>query len=239
MKLYFVTPAWQRKGLSAVVFDQRLDVIRVLRDQGLDARCVVIADDANAQLAEERGFDVIVRPNDGLSDRFNDGIEFAGRAGADWIVPIGSDSWIDPAYFASLHSATVRTSELYCHVTAKRLGQARIRNRPGVGPYVFPRWTLEPSGFRPAKPGLMRSVDSSTITGIEIATGPLPFRRIHLHPYQYIGFRLAPFITSYDGLMAKWGVREHKDPWAILAQHYPQLLVNRAREVLTRQAVPA
>jgi len=230
--IYFVTPAWRRPELSAVCFDQRLDVIRALAGHGIEARCVVIADDENVDLALARGFDVVQRPNDGLSDRFNDGMEFAGRAGAEWIVPIGSDSWIDPGYFVGLHASTTRTGQFYCHVTADRLGEARVRRRGGAGPYVLHRSLLAPSGFRPAAPGLARRVDSSTIRGIEQGAGPLNWRPFHRHPFQYVGFRVAPYITSYQALMGAWGVREHSDPWAILARHYPADLVERARLAL-------
>jgi hypothetical protein len=219
-------PAWQRFALSAVVFDQRLDVIRSLAAHNIDAACVVIADDANLDLARERGFDTVEAPNV-VSDKFNDGMEFAGKHGAEWIVPIGSDSWIDPAYFVGLQRGYTRTGQYYCHVTPDKLGEARVTRRAGAGPYVLHRSLLTRSGFRPAKPGLMSHVDSSTLAGLATT-----FRPLHLHPYQYVGFRVEPYITSYGSLMRAWGVREHDDPWAILAQHYPADLVDRARSVM-------
>lgn len=232
--LYFVTPAYQRFELSAVCFDQRRHVIETLAERGIDARCVVVADDENLDLARDRGFDTVEHPNV-VSDKFNAGMAYAGAQGAEWIVPIGSDSWIDPAYFLGLHSGAVRTSQLYCHVTADRLGEARVRRRAGAGPYVLGRRHLEPSGFRPAKSGLMSHVDSSTIAGL---ANPV-FGNFHRHPFQYIGFRVAPYITSYESLMRAWGVREHADPWAILASHYPADLVARVRGVIDPQAVAA
>lgn len=230
MSIWFVTPAWKRAALSAVVFDQRLDVIRFLAEHGIEAYQVVIADDENLDLAHERGFQVLRHPNV-VSDKFNEGMAYAGKRGAEWIVPIGSDSWIDPSYFLGLYRGLVRTSQFYCHVEATRLGEARVRKRGGAGPYVLPRSILERVGFRPAKPGLMRAVDSSTLAGLE-AVGQLDFRPFHRHPFQYVGFRVEPYITSYASLMRLHGVREHADPWAILAQHYPPALVERAREVV-------
>lgn len=234
MTIWFVTPAWQRYDLSAVCFDQRKHVIDTLASRGIEARCVVIADDANLDLARARGFDTVDAPNV-VSDKFNDGMEYAGRNGATWIVPIGSDSWIDPDYFLGLHEGVVRTGEFYCHVTADKLGESRVRKVGGAGPYVFHRSVLKRVGFRPAAPGLMRRVDSSTLKGL----GPLPFRPFHRHPYQYVGFRVEPYITSYESLMRLWGVREHGDPWGILAKYYPAELVEQARLVLTAEAVAA
>lgn len=222
--IYFVTPAWQRYGLSAVCFDQRLDVIRTLAAAGVEARCVVVADDENLDLARARGFDVVERDNEWLGRKFNDGMEFAGRHGADWIVPIGSDSWIDPAYFLPLpNPGATRTSPAYC-VVAERLAELRVGGH-GAGPYMFHRTLLAPSRFRPAANKLRKNIDHSTIAGIR---RPVRWQPQTIHPYQYIGFRGTPHITRYDRLMDKWGVAEH-EPWAILAQHYPADLVGGAR----------
>jgi hypothetical protein len=60
-----------------------------------------------------------------------------------------------------------------------------------------------------------------------------------MHPFQYVGFRGTPHITTYRALMSMWGVREHPDPWTILARHYPIDLVDRARAVLERQEAMA
>jgi glycosyltransferase involved in cell wall biosynthesis len=227
--IYFVTPAWQRFALSEVCFAQRRHVIDTLAGKGIEARCVVIADDENLDLARAQGFDVVEQSNEGLGRKFNDGMEYAGAHGADWIVPIGSDSWIDPAYFLPLPSNGVtRTSQLYSVVTADRLGEVRVRTRAGAGPYMLHRSHLAPS-FRPASDALLRHVDSSTIKGLSGIPG---WRHQHLNPFQYIGFRGTPTITPYGRLMKRWGVREHRDPWAILTRHYPADLVERARTAL-------
>ena len=89
MSIWFVTPSWQRYDLSAVCFDQRLDVIRTLAEHGIEAHCVVVADDENLDLARERGFATVEQDNEWLGRRFNDGIEYACRNGASRVVPIG------------------------------------------------------------------------------------------------------------------------------------------------------
>jgi hypothetical protein len=230
MTIWFVTPAFRRYDLTAVCLDQRLEVIRTLAEHGVAARCVVVADDANLELARERGFDTVEQDNEWLGRRFNDGMEYAARNGASRIVPIGSDSWIDPAYFLPLPLRSVTlTSSLYSVVTRDRLGELKVDDTKGVGPYVFDRWTLRSSKFRPATDRITHGVDSSTVKGIHRR---MKWRRHDVHPYQYVGFRGTPHISSYDGLMDKWGVREHSDPWAILVRHYPAELVERARLVM-------
>ena len=228
--IFFVTPAYQRFELTALCLDQRADVIRTLARHGVQARCVVIADDDNLDLARARGFDIVERDNEWLGRKFNDGIQYAAKHGADWIVPIGSDSWIDPAYFLPLPTGReTRTSPAYCAVTGTSLAELSVGGH-GAGPYMFPRRLLARSRFRPAKDEIIRHVDSSTIRGIG---QPIRWKPRTLHPFQYIGFRGTPTITSYKSLVNAWGVAEHPDPWSILGEHYPPDLVERARILMT------
>lgn len=229
--VWFVTPAWRRYDLSAVCFDQRVRVIEALAAQGVEAHCVVVADDENLDLARARGFHVVEQDNEWLGRKFNDGMEYAGKQRADWIVPIGSDSWIDPAYFLPLPSPLeTRTSPNYCAVTGDRLAELSVGRAKGAGPYMFHRTLLARRNFRPSRDKLTRGIDSSTVQGLAAS---LRWRRRILHPYQYIGFRGTPHITAYQRLVELWGVREHTDPWAILERHYPGDLVARARAVMT------
>lgn len=152
MTLFFVTPAFRRYELSAVCFDQRVDVIRTLAENGTAAQCVVVADDENIDLARERGFAVVERDNEWLGRRFNDGIEYACRNGASRVVPIGSDSWIDPAFFLPMTSRErVMTGRNYFVVKADRAAEIYVSDKKGVGPLVLPRHLLKPSNFRPAQ----------------------------------------------------------------------------------------
>jgi hypothetical protein len=230
-QLWFVTPAFQRYELSAVCFDQRVRVIEALAEQGVEAHCVVVADDENLDLARERGFAVVERDNEWLGRKFNDGQQYAGEHGAEWIVPIGSDSFIDPQYFVPLpHRRVTRTSHEYAPVEPGRLAELHV-GMMGAGPHVFHR-SIFPAGFRAAPDKISRNTDSSTIKGL---VRPPVWEWRDLHPLQYIGFRHPPFITQYDRLWTRWGVREHTDPWARLAEHYPVDLVERARGILERQ----
>lgn len=204
-------------------------MIDELAGHGIEARCVVIADDENLDTARALGFDTVERDNDWLGRRFNDGMEFAGTHGADWIAPIGSDSWIDADYFVPLPGPSItRTSRMYAAVTADRLAELSVGKR-GAGPYIFPAPLLASVGYRPAVDEIARRVDSSTIAGI---TERIHWRRRDLHPLQYIGFRGEPHLTPYGRLFRAWGTAERSDPWERLAEHYPIDLVERARAAL-------
>ena len=233
MTLWFVTPAFGRYELSALCFDQRLDVIRALAEAGVAARCVVVADDENIDLARERGFDVVERDNEWLGRRFNDGIEYACQNGASRVIPIGSDSWIDPAYFLPLPPRReTLTSRLYAVVTADRMAEVYVNDTKGAGPYVLAREALRSTKYRPARDDIKRGVDSSTIRGLRYR---VRWTHREVHPFQYVGFRGVPHLTPYRTLVEAWGVREHLDPWSILAEHYPIGLVDRARTIMAAQ----
>jgi glycosyltransferase involved in cell wall biosynthesis len=226
--LYFVTPAFERVELTAVCLEQRRHVINRLAELGIDAQCVVIADDENLDTAHALGFDTIHQDNQWLGRKFNDGIEHAAAAGAEWICLIGSDDWIDADYLAPLprpdHGLT---SHYYAPVKSDRLATCRV-GRQLAGPRVFHRSQLEGCGFRPQRDEINRNTDHSTLTGV----GPIDWEIRDVHPLQFVGFRAEPYITSYDRLVRWWGVAEYPDPWTMLARYYPVELVERAQAAM-------
>ena len=232
MSLYFITPAWQRYELSEVCFEQRKRVIDTLGERGIEAHCVVIADDENVDIALSKGFEVVKQNNDGLGRKVNDGYDAAASQGAEWMIFIGSDSWIDPAFIAPLPTDPpnlVRSSPAYCAVTPDRLALLRVTHPTNpAGPHIFHRDLLARAKYRPVADELMRNIDSRT----NAALAPFKFSVRDVHPFQYIGFRAPPMITSYGALWNRWGIAEYDDPWSLLAEHYDADLVEAARRVL-------
>jgi hypothetical protein len=227
--LYFVTPAWQRYELTAICLEQRRLVIEDLARHGVEARQVVIADDENLDIARSLGFETVEQNNHWLGRKFNDGEEWAGKHGADWIVPIGSDSWVDPAYFLPLPSPRrTRTSRMYAPVRPDRLATLRV-GKVGAGPHMFHRSLMLRSGFRPAPDEIMRNTDHLTIRGLD---RPQLWEWRDLHPLQYIGFRVPPYITQYQRLVERWGVSEDPRPFDALRSVYPTELVDRVERLM-------
>jgi hypothetical protein len=223
--IWFVTPAWQRFDLTRVVLEQRRRIIDFLAQRGVEARQVVIADDHNADVAVELGFDALRRRNYTLGRRFNDGIQYAAQNGAEWIVPIGSDSFLDPAYLFPLPpEGVLRTSRLYAVAESDRLGRLLVKGASGVGPYMIPRSHL-PKGLRPASDVKKKGIDGSTLKGLRSG---LLREFVDIHPWQYVGFRSYPQMNSYDKLYRRLGVGEDDEVAEILSEHYPAQLVERA-----------
>lgn len=224
--IYFVTPAHQRYELTAVCLEQRQFVIEDLARRSIEAHCVVVADDDNLDIARSLGMETVEQNNDWLGRKFNDGIEFAARNGAEWIVPIGSDSWIDPTYFQPLPDPSLtRSSSMYAAVTGDRIGYLNVANpKNPAGPHMIHRSRL-PQSRRPARDDLNRYIDSSTLYGLR----GIQWEFRDDHPLQYIGFRGETHLTPYERLWKAWGIRESTDPWNELATVYPSELVERAR----------
>jgi glycosyltransferase involved in cell wall biosynthesis len=227
VSVWFVTPAYRRYALSAVCFEQRRQVIDELSSRGIEAKCVVIADDDNVELAKKQGFDVVRRDNRWLGRRFNDGIEHALTRGAGWIVPIGSDDWIDPDYFFPLPEDAARTSHFYAPVEADRLLQVTTQAVEGIGPRMFPRSAF--TSARPCEEKIRRGVDRSLLRAI----GDISWEYRDIHPLQYVGFRGDRHITLYAKIRAAQGGEESMQPWTLLATQFPADLVEQARLAMT------
>jgi len=241
VSLWFVTPAYQRFELTAVCLEQRNRVIAELAKHGIEAHQVVIADDENLDIARALGAATIECPNteDGrviLGRRWNLGTQFAAREGAEWLVQIGSDSWITTDYFVPLTKPDVTlTSPAYVAVIPRRLALLSVSPQNlthAAGPYVFHRSLMEPSDFAPCDEHSMFT-DTSTVGGIERTTGkPVNWQVRTISPFQYVGFRHPPLMTTYRNLRRRWLVREMLHPWAVLSRYYPPDLVERARIVM-------
>lgn len=229
--LWLVTPALQRYALAEVCFDQWKQVSAALARRGIDLCVVVVADDENLDIARAAGFDTLEQNNDRLGRRFNDGIEYACRHGADWVAPIGSDTWIAPDYFDPLpepHES--RRTRLATVVRYDRLAELFVTNI-GVGPFLYHRTQLAPTGFRPAEDALQKGIDTSTMLGVA-EHHDLVWDERNVSPYYHIGFRGKPHMTRYSALWRAYGQRELFNPWEVLAEHFPVDLVRRAQDAL-------
>jgi hypothetical protein len=105
--LWFCMPAHGRLGLAAICMRQLRRTIDSLDDNGIRAAAVVVACDENLDAARELGFGVVERDNQFVSRRYNDGIQLAcdpkyNPHPADYVVPIGSDDWVDWRLFTQL-----------------------------------------------------------------------------------------------------------------------------------------
>lgn len=225
--LFFITPVFERYELTSICLQQKVDAIEKLEQMGISASCVVIGDDDNLVVARDLGLDTVTQNNDYLGRKFNDGHEYAAKHGATHVAPVGSDSWLDPAWIIGHlpHSQAVLVSKHYAmiHKTGMKRAQFHI---PYVS-YVVPVKLLEYCNYRPILDTRPKGCDTNTFESINAGVGG-PCRHIvssNSHLLDTVAFQSPTQITDYDRLFGRWGVSQTYDTFEGLDQVYPPELV--------------
>ena len=171
MKLWFVVPAHGRVELARICLRQLRRTCDALKEHGIEATAVVIAEDENLDTAAELGFATVRRDNRFLARKYNDGLQLAldpsvNPRPADYAVPMGSDDFID---YRILLRPPPRDAVLafrrvaFVDESGRELTETELRYEGGVGIRVYPRALLEPSGYRPADEDRKRACDTSIL----------------------------------------------------------------------------
>lgn len=237
-RLVFVTPAYGRVELARVCLTQRALLCDQLAAFGIDASCVVVADDENADTARELGFDVLEQDNRFLGRRFNDGIEWACReGGADFVCLTGSDDWILAAYFAELpDDFSILTGHHYAIVDERgaELACTWIDHVGLAGPLTIPRYLLGLRSFRPAHDHKLRGINGSVLNGIARRRRPRWLVN-DADEFQLVGFK-SPEVQmhTWSVLQREYGQGPTREPWTALADLYPADLVESAASTYAR-----
>ncbi len=246
--VWFITACYKRFDLTRICLEQRARLLDELRDLGIDADCIVAADDENLDTADEFGLPTIRRPNQPLARKVNDMIEYACReGGADFVVTLGSDNWCLASQFVSLpDQRTVKTSGHAAVVDPSGERILLVHSENGVGniPWIIPRALLEPVGFRPADDTVEVGIDGAIRSGLisRLPNGERPNARRRLRglqpeqpfwsvatePLQLVDFKTGLNITPYELIRgSRRDAHEESDPFALLATRYPEDLCER------------
>jgi hypothetical protein len=246
--LWLVTPVHGRFALTRLIFEQRARMLNELQARGIEARQVVVGDDANLATAREFGFHTLERPNV-LGLRVNEGFEWAVReGGAAHVAYCGSDDWHAADYFADLPApGFAKTSywQAFVPPTGDRLVVMRSQCPAGGAPWVISRELIEPAGYRPADDTAPTAVDGSIADGIWAPIDALHRRSgnherrlakkrvfqpddsdlLRMVDFKAGGEQITPF-ERVVGLKRKREI-DSRTPWELLATRYPADLVGR------------
>lgn len=239
--LLFLVPVNGRFALTKAC----LRTLRWTCDQlyaiGVDASAVVMGDDANLAVAQDLGFGTVVAANVPLGRKWNDGYQLAtdpelNPRPADWVMPIGSDDWIDPKLVLTV--PTVPADTIVCFKQAafvsddgKRLSRCKITYEGGVGLRLIPSSLVAKVGYRPADESKNRALDTSTLKGLRRR------QRVNLvyhdlHPLQVVDFKTkSSNLNPYKACQTFCWEPESTTPWDDLARHYPQASIDEVRAV--------
>lgn len=241
-QLWFVMPAHGRLELTRLCLAHLRVTCNHLTDfAGIDATCVVVADDENLESAREYGFWAVEQENVPLGRKFNDGIELAAQQGAGYVTPFGSDNWVDWSAFAELpEDGTVisRRRSAIVHEHGDRMCLINVRYDGGDGLRTFPTSLFARCAHRPAADFARRAVDTSIIERLRRFTG---WRRQFVyrdhHELQIVGWQSprGEQLNDYNDLKTAFGERESQHPFRDLALRYDREHLDAMRAFYARR----
>ena len=246
--LWFVVPAHGRQQLAAICLRQLRRTCDALAEWGVEATAVVIADDDNLTTAKELGFGWVRRDNRWLSRKFNDGIQLAtdpkhNPRPADYIVPIGSDDWVDWQLFTNL--PTGRRMVGFQHMSFVREDGQELTTRHvdypgGCGIRIYPRNLMRHMGYRPADEDRRRGCDTSILVNLDRANLIRGIDYPPVDPLQIVDWKSpADQVTSYDDVAGRHRAGQTGDPFELLSGRFPDDALEDMRALYASRALVA
>ena len=229
--LWFVVPAYGRLELARICLTQLRRTCDALTAEGVEATAVVIADDENLDTSRELGFGTVRRNNYYTSRRFNDGVQLAldpsvNPRPADYVVPCGSDDWVDHRLFLELPPPDTMVG--FRHVSFVRedgeeLITTYLDNQGGAGIRIYPAALMKPLGYRPADEDRKRGCDTSILVNLQRHWGDrLKIEHRHLHDRQIVDFKTTDAnLNSFNEIIRRRRAGIAADPWQELTGIYP------------------
>ncbi len=231
--LWFVMPVHGRQQLAQICLRQLRRTCDALTASCIEATAVVIGDDENLETARDLGFGTVERDNQFVSRKFNDGIQLAcdptvNPRPADYVMPIGSDDWIDSRIINAKSLPASDEVVGFQHISfvredGREITKTFLAYTGGCGMRLYPRELLEPLGYRPADEDLYRGCDTSILTHVRNANPNLKVMHVAIDPRQIVDWKTpGAQLNEYSQVM-----RRHSrdsttgDPWGELAGFYP------------------
>jgi hypothetical protein len=147
----------------------------------------------------------------------------ANRA-ADYVVPCGSDDWVDWRVFTHLPSAREVFGFQFLSVVredGREMVVKHLRYAGGSGIRVYPRHVMRKLNYRPADEDRGRGCDTSILTNLSREGG---FTIVHrdTDPRQIVDWKSpSQQLNGYEDLRRHQTAAEYDDPFAALADVYP------------------
>jgi hypothetical protein len=162
---------------------------------------------------------------------------------ADYVVPCGSDDWVDHRMFSVLPGPSeVMTFRLASFVSedGREIASRRLGNLGGAGIRIYPRQVLAAVKYRPADEDRKRACDTSILVNVMNAGPPPTVREGDLHAFQIVdwktpGEQLNDFhsVTSIH----RQG-KSYPNPFSTLTGVYPDDAIEEMRAHYRRTRQP-
>lgn len=246
-RLLFVVPAHGRAKLARICLTHLRHTCDQLTEHKIRASAVVIADDENLDTAADLGFATVERDNIFVSQKFNDGFDLACNPAhnphpADFVVPCGSDDWIDWRILMTLpRPDTIRCFQRLTFVREDGLEMTsrQLHNQGGCGIRVYPRQVIERRWFRPADEDRKRACDTSILHNIQRAFPQVRLQHVGIDPRQIVDWKSpAAQLNPYESLRAHRPLATASDPFVGLRGIYPAEFLDEMQAHYTRSREP-
>ena len=224
--LWFIVPAHGREQLARICLRQLWRTCHDLTENGVEAYTVVIGQGDLLEYArEELGFAWVERDNQYTSLKFNDGIYLACKhGGADYVVPCGSDDWVDYRLFLELPDQKTMVGfqrMAFGREDGQELTVRKINSEGGCGIRIWPRQLMAATGYWPADPDRRRGCDTSILHNTRAASPNMRVEHRDLDPLQIVDWK-----SDGENLNPYRALERHKcelrgDPFTLLADRYP------------------
>jgi hypothetical protein len=194
------------------------------------ASAVVVADDENLDTARDLGFAWVERDNRFTSRKFNDGIQLAcdrryNPHPVDYVVPVGSDDWVDWRLFHNLpraHTMVGFQRMAFVREDGAELTVRKINSEGGAGIRIWPRHLFKALGYRPADEDRKRGCDTSILVNTRRAVGDaLRVEHRDLDPLQIVDWKTAGANLNPYETLARHRAELTRDPFQVLRGRYP------------------
>jgi hypothetical protein len=256
--LWFIVPVHGRFSLTAICLRQLRRTCDALTSEGIEATAVVIACDENLGTARALGFGTIERDNRFLSRKFNDGIQLAcdenhNPRPADYVVPCGSDDWVDYHLFLDLPEPdTMRGFQRMSFVRedGRELSTSNVTYKGGCGIRIYPREIVKLLAYRPADEDRPRGCDTSILMNLmhahsaayvagSVSVPELGVEHADSDPLQIVDWKSPEEQLNGYQEVAKWRNRVSGDPFEMLADIFPAEALEEMAEHYSRMLVAA
>lgn len=239
--LWLIIPAYRRYDVTRASFPQlRWSLDQLKTRHGIDGHAVVVADDHNLVYATGNGFDTLEAANEPLGRKWNDGYQYAAEHGADYLVPCGTDDWIDPDYLALLPGPNdIRASRWATAVSedGRELIHFNVNYTGGDGIRILPRRLLEPCRFRPAEEDRARAIDTSVFRTVTRTCRGFRFVYAIDDPLSIVQFQSHGLqLNPYAALKKRFPHQAHTDVWERLGARYEARFVAAAQRMYAARA---
>lgn len=228
--ILLVTPVFRRFRLTEIMLRHRVKTLELAREQGVECQSIIIGDEENVTLAHELGFLGLVRDNV-LGSKYNDGHEYALKAGYDVSLHCNSDQVFRPELLYTLayspYDRLIRTKWLTL-VDGRKSLTFRCERALNAFPKELLRWAP-----RPCAEYRGNLCDSSAVYGVLRGTPDAKIHEVELGPLEMVQFQSGNQMTSWLNWMKLAvldGRGEIATPWSELEAVYGSELINEMKE---------